>query len=55
MAGTETEAGKNSVLGDKEKFDKDQKAGEKLKQMGEQTASGQKESGGSSQTEQGKK
>ena len=50
-----TEAGKNSVLGDKEKFDKDQQAGEKLKHMGEQTASGKKEPEGSSQGDQGKK
>jgi hypothetical protein len=55
MAAKESETGKNSVLGDKDKFDQNQQAGEKLKQMGEQTASGKKEPGGSHQADQGKK
>ena len=50
MAGKETETGKKSVLSDKEKFDKDEQASEKLKHMGEQSGAGKKDPGQSGET-----
>ena len=43
MAAKETETGKKSVLGDKEKFAKDEQASEKLKHMGDQPEAGKKD------------
>jgi hypothetical protein len=55
MAAKETETGKKSVLSDKEKFDKDEQASEKLKHMGEQSGAGKKDASRSKESGQGKK
>jgi hypothetical protein len=55
MAAKETETDKNSVLGDKEKFGKNEQASEKLKHMGDKTEAGKKEGSRSEESGQANK